>query len=154
MNPMFRMSVPVIEVPITESGTHGALGGTYDVIAIRADFDVVGDTVVPFVEHTLFDHAPHAFWHVASLPAYRMATVRRMLCTQFHQAPPMGPSSVRKLLPMPDPSTPKNAATVAPRSANVSRSPSGMASFMLRCHTRRGTHSRVWSVPGVVGSQP
>jgi hypothetical protein len=65
---MFRVILPIIEVPITESGTQGALRGTYDVIAVGADLNVVGDTVVPFVEHTLFDEALHAFWHVASLP--------------------------------------------------------------------------------------
>src|SRR4051812_12766498 len=49
---------------------------------------------------------------------------------------------------------PKCSATVAPRSANETRSPRSVPCSRPGANTAMGTRSRVWSVPANVGSQP
>jgi len=69
----------------------------------------------------------------------------------LHDQPPS--TAGRNELPRPRNEMPNHSATVAPRSEKVSRRPT-LAGRTALPNASSGTHSRAWSVEGVVGSLP
>lgn len=153
------LNMTVVKITIAKCRTEGSFNRPYNVVSVGANFDGIRCAVITVIKHAFFNetfdslrhnHHPHSRLAGDS----RLYTNGSCLCWHGFLVDLAYRNRARKLCPTSGAATLKYSATVAPRSAKVLRSPRSTKWSIVFCQTTNGTHSRVWSVPSVVGSQP